>query len=131
MSPNVPSPHSVFELLEHSAQVRKELAKNLALLQQTLISSRNLVIPARRSDPLGAPSPPPHVTAGLLDALTPREVGVLRLIAEGLSTKDIAAKLQIRFKTAVCHRSRILQKLNMHETVSVVRLAIRAGLIQP
>ena len=63
--------------------------------------------------------------------LTPRETEVLVLIAEGLSTKKIAHQLRISFKTAACHRSRIMQKLNVHESVSPVRYAIRQGLIEP
>lgn len=62
-------------------------------------------------------------------ALRPREIEVLRLIAEGYSTKQIAAELGISFKTAACYRSRLLQKFHVHETASLVRLAIRTGLI--
>jgi len=63
--------------------------------------------------------------------LTPREIEVLRLLAEGLSTKQTAARLGITFKTAACHRSVILSKLGVHETVSAVRWAIRAGVVEP
>lgn len=64
-----------------------------------------------------------------LKQLTPREVEVLRLIAKGLSTKEVAGRLGIAFKTAVSHRTHLLQKLNKHETASIVRFAIRAGLV--
>ncbi len=65
------------------------------------------------------------------DTLTGRELQVLRLMAEGLSTKEIGAKLQVTFKTAASHRSRILAKLGVHETISAVRWAIRSGLVEP
>jgi DNA-binding NarL/FixJ family response regulator len=52
-------------------------------------------------------------------------------MAEGLSTKQIGARLQVTFKTAASHRSRILAKLGVHETISAVRWAIRAGLVEP
>jgi DNA-binding NarL/FixJ family response regulator len=65
----------------------------------------------------------------LLDSLTRREVEVLRLVAEGKSSKEVAKELGMAFRTAVCHRYRIFQKLKVHETASVVRLAARAGLI--
>lgn len=61
--------------------------------------------------------------------LTPREMDVLRLMADGLTTRVIATQLGMRFKTAACHRNRILQKLAVKSTVSAVRWAIRAGLI--
>ena len=53
------------------------------------------------------------------------------LIADGKSTKEAAITLGISYKTADSHRSRILEKLGVHETASMVRYAIRAGLIQP
>jgi two-component system response regulator NreC len=52
------------------------------------------------------------------------------LIADGKSTKEAAATLGISYKTADSHRSRILEKLGVHETASMVRYAIRAGLVQ-
>ncbi len=64
-------------------------------------------------------------------ALTERERQVLVLIAEGKSTKEAAAQLGISYKTADSHRSRILEKLGVHETASMVRYAIRSGLIAP
>jgi DNA-binding CsgD family transcriptional regulator len=64
-------------------------------------------------------------------ALTERERQVLVLIAEGRSTKEAAAQLGISYKTADSHRSRILEKLGVHETASMVRYAIRSGLIAP
>jgi DNA-binding NarL/FixJ family response regulator len=66
----------------------------------------------------------------LLKELTARERDALRCIAEGCSTKETAARLGIRFKTAACHRYRIMQKLGVHETTSLVRIAIRAGVVE-
>jgi len=65
------------------------------------------------------------------ERLTPRELQVLRLLGDGFSTKAIAGALGIAFKTAACHRSRILGKLGVTETVSAVRWAIRVGFIEP
>jgi PAS domain S-box-containing protein len=64
-------------------------------------------------------------------SLTERERQVLVLVASGKSTKETAAQLGISYKTADSHRSRILEKLGIHETASMVRYAIRAGLIAP
>ncbi len=65
------------------------------------------------------------------DPLSSREHEVLQLIAEGKSTKDVAALLGISVKTAESHRSRLMQKLDIHETASLVRYAVRRGLVQP
>jgi len=65
------------------------------------------------------------------DPLTARERQVLQLIGEGKSTKEVACLLGISTKTAESHRARLMQKLDIHETASLVRYAIRRGLIQP
>jgi DNA-binding NarL/FixJ family response regulator len=70
-------------------------------------------------------------TARPTDPLTSRERQVLQLISEGKSTKDVACLLGISAKTAESHRARLMHKLDIHETASLVRYAIRRGLIQP
>src|SRR5256885_16544913 len=62
--------------------------------------------------------------------LTLREREVLRLVAEGQTTKEVAAILGISVKTAEAHRIRIMKKLETHNTPSTVRYAIRQGLGQ-
>jgi PAS domain S-box-containing protein len=73
---------------------------------------------------------PDRESVRLVFALTERERQVLVLIAGGRSTKETAIQLGISYKTADSHRSRILEKLGVHETASMVRYAIRAGLIE-
>lgn len=65
------------------------------------------------------------------DPLTPREREVVQLVAEGKTTKEIASLLGISVKTADSHRSKIMEKLDIHEAAGLVRYAIRQGLIQP
>lgn len=64
------------------------------------------------------------------DPLSPREREVLQLVAEGKTTKEVAALLGVSVKTAESHRMRIMSKLGIHETAGLVRYAIRRGLIQ-
>ena len=66
-----------------------------------------------------------------LDPLTLREREVLQLVAEGKSTKEIAAVLGLSVKTAETHRGRIMRKLDIRETAGLVRYAIRRGLVRP
>ena len=66
-----------------------------------------------------------------VDPITSREREVLQLVAEGKSTKDIASLLGISVKTADSHRSRLMRKLDIHEVASLVRYAVRKGLVQP
>jgi len=63
--------------------------------------------------------------------LTPRERQVVQLVAEGKSTKQVAALLEITLKTAEFHRARVMKKLNVHDVAGLVRYAIREGLIAP
>lgn len=65
------------------------------------------------------------------EPLSSRERQVLQLVAEGNTTKKIASILNVSVKTADSHRTRIMKKLGIHETASLVRYAIRAGLIKP
>jgi PAS domain S-box-containing protein len=74
---------------------------------------------------------PDEQAVRIVFSLTERERQVLVLIAGGKSTKQTAETLGISYKTADSHRSRILEKLGVHETASMVRYAIRAGLIEP
>jgi DNA-binding NarL/FixJ family response regulator len=65
------------------------------------------------------------------DVLTPRELEVLKLIAEAHTSKEIAKELWISIKTVERHRQNILDKLGMRDRVELTRYAIRRGLIQP
>jgi DNA-binding NarL/FixJ family response regulator len=65
------------------------------------------------------------------DPLTARTREVLRLVAEGQTTKEIAQTLGLSVKTAESHRTRIMCRLGIHHTAGLVRYAIRHGLIQP
>jgi DNA-binding NarL/FixJ family response regulator len=62
--------------------------------------------------------------------LTPRELEVLQLVAEGRSTKQIADTLGISAKTAESHRKRVKGKLRIHDTAGLVRYAIRQGIVE-
>lgn len=61
--------------------------------------------------------------------LTPREREVLRLIAEGKSHQEIAELLMVSVRTVDTHRNNLMQKLKIHDTVALVRYAVRAGLV--
>ena len=62
-------------------------------------------------------------------SLTPREREVFHLVVEGLSTKEVARRLDISTKTAENHRSRVLAKLEARNTADVIRYAVRRGLL--
>ena len=63
--------------------------------------------------------------------LTPRQREVLQLVAEGLSSKEVARRLDVAVKTVESHRSQLMKQLDIHEVAGLVRYAVRAGLISP
>jgi DNA-binding NarL/FixJ family response regulator len=67
----------------------------------------------------------------LKDPLTPRELDVVKLIAEAHTNKQIAEALKVSEKTVESHRANVLSKLGMRDRVELVRYAIRRGLVEP
>ena len=63
--------------------------------------------------------------------LTPRELEVLQLICDGLSNKDIAAKLKVSVNTVAVHRANIMNALGVHKTAELVVYALQHGLVNP
>jgi DNA-binding NarL/FixJ family response regulator len=92
-----------------------------ALLAPTV--TRRLIAEFARQRPAGG-------TPGLA-ALTPREVDVLRLVAEGLSNREIAARLVVTEETVKTHVSRLLGKLGLRDRTQAVVTAYESGLVVP
>ncbi|HKN47365.1 MAG TPA: LuxR C-terminal-related transcriptional regulator [Candidatus Polarisedimenticolia bacterium] len=72
--------------------------------------------------------PDPRARAGSPDGLTLRECGILRLIAEGQTSKEIAWLLDLSVKTIEAHRTRIMSKLRIHNVAGLTRYAISRGI---
>jgi DNA-binding NarL/FixJ family response regulator len=64
-----------------------------------------------------------------LDKLTPRQVEVLRFVADGYRTREIAVRLKLSVKTVESHRGEIMKRLGIHDLVNLVRYAMRVGLV--
>ena len=65
------------------------------------------------------------------DPLTPRELDVVKLIAEAYTNRQIAEILSVSEKTVESHRANVLSKLGMRDRVELVRYAIKRGLVEP
>jgi DNA-binding NarL/FixJ family response regulator len=81
--------------------------------------------------PAGAGPGPVQLPDDGRGVLTPREEEVVKLIAEGCTSRQIADLLVISIKTVESHRANVLEKLGMRDRVELTRYAIRAGLIEP
>ncbi len=66
-----------------------------------------------------------------LRVLTPREMEILKLVAEGHTNQEIADQLVLSIKTVQAHRANVMEKLELHDVTHLVRFAIRHGLISP
>jgi DNA-binding NarL/FixJ family response regulator len=83
------------------------------------------VYPAGHGEGAHAPAEEPE------EALTPRELQVLKLVAQGWSSQRIADELVISVHTVDRHRQNLLEKLGLHDRVELARYAIRRGLVEP
>jgi len=78
---------------------------------------------------LALPNTEARITDGAYGTLTPREQEVMRLLAQGVSTREVAERLFISPKTVENHRANIMGKLGLHSGIELVRYAARLGLI--
>ena len=90
--------------------------------------TRRLISEFARSRP---PAGPAAAAPAVLAALTPRETEVLRLVAEGLSNPEIAARLVVTEETVKTHVSRVLAKLGLRDRTQAVVAAYESGLVVP
>jgi DNA-binding NarL/FixJ family response regulator len=98
-----------------------------ALLAPTV--TRRLVAEFARQRP--RPSPEPSRASALIEVLTPREVEVLRPVAEGLSNPEIAGRMFLGEETVKTHVSRMLHKLGLRDRTQAVIAAYESGLVTP
>ncbi|HMJ17838.1 MAG TPA: response regulator transcription factor [Gemmatimonadaceae bacterium] len=112
-------------LLKGSDKEELEIAVRTVCSGQTYLTpaiSKTLVSAlSRKSQPSSASSP--------LELLTVRQREVLRLVAEGNSTKQVAARLGLSVKTVEAHRGAIMERLGIRDLAGLVRFAVRAGLV--
>jgi DNA-binding NarL/FixJ family response regulator len=111
-------------LLKGAEKEELEHALRVVARGQTYISpavSHSVVAALRRAD---TPNDVPW-----RETLTPRQREVLRLVAEGCSTKQVAARLHLSTKTVEAHRAAIMDRLGIRDLAGLVRFAIRVGLI--
>jgi two-component system, NarL family, response regulator NreC len=107
--------------------LKKQAAADLVRAIREVAAGRVYLSPgvgAAVAEAIRAGGPPPE------ERLTSREREVLQLVAEGKTTKEIAAILNVSVKTADAHRTRLMQKLDIHDIAGLTRCAIRLGLVQ-
>jgi len=89
---------------------------------ETVISKKNLA-------PLAAAISAALDARSSLEKLTPRQIEVMRLVARGLRTRDIAERLKLSVKTVESHRQEVMRRLDLGNMADLVRYAVRVGLV--
>ena len=126
---------------EYALQALRAGAAGYLLKDADLLELERAIVAVARGETYLSPAISKHVIADYkrrvaeqpepIDRLTPRQREVLRLIAEGLSTKEIAFKLGLSVKTVETHRAQLMERLEIRDVAGLVRFAIRSGLVDP
>jgi len=126
---------------EYALQALRAGAAGYLLKDADLLELERAIVAVARGETYLSPAISKHVIADYkrrvaeqpepIDRLTPRQREVLRLIAEGLSTKEIAFKLGLSVKTVESHRAQLMERLEIRDVAGLVRFAIRSGLVDP
>ena len=111
--------------------VKNAAASDLLDAIDAVCSGASYLSPVITQQVVDAIARPEPATSSGLGVLTDREREVLQLIAEGLSSKEIASVLGVSLKTVDSHRSNLMEKLDIHKVSGLVRFAIRTGLVEP
>jgi DNA-binding NarL/FixJ family response regulator len=108
--------------------VKDSAPSELQVAVQAVMAGRHYLSPAAASL-LIRQALPGIKESDPLQALSPRQAEVLRMVAEGQSTKEIARTLGLSPKTVDIHRAQVMQRLDIHDVAGLTRFAVRVGLV--
>jgi DNA-binding NarL/FixJ family response regulator len=111
-------------VLKHSASVELVLAIRAAL------EGRTYLTPQLAAEVLESMNQEPKRAADPVATLTPRQVEVLQLLAEGRSAKEIGASLEISARTVEFHKYQLMETLGIHNSAELIHFAIKHGLVE-
>jgi DNA-binding NarL/FixJ family response regulator len=111
-------------VLKHSAPAELVTAIRAAL------DGRTYLTPQLAGEVLDAMKQGPERTSDPIASLTPRQREVLQLLAEGLSAKQIAAKLEISARTVEFHKYQMMETMGIHTNAELIHFAIKHGLVE-
>jgi DNA-binding NarL/FixJ family response regulator len=110
-------------VLKHSASVELVLAIRAAL------EGRTHLTPQLAAEVLESMNQEPRRAQDPVATLTPRQVEVLQLLAEGRSAKEIGASLEISARTVEFHKYQLMETLGIHNSAELIHFAIKHGLV--
>jgi DNA-binding NarL/FixJ family response regulator len=104
-------------------------AAELGHALRTVARGERYLSPEFPVDIVARPPDSSEAPGSVLERLTSRQREVLQLVAEGHTTKAIAARLDLSVKTVETHRSELMRRLEVHDVASLVRIAVQEGLV--
>lgn len=104
--------------------------KNLIDAIETVYSGKEFIDPSLKEKILASVIHPDKEKNVVLQKITKRELQILKLLAEEYTTREIAEQLFISFRTVENHRYSLLQKMDVKNTVGLIRVALKVGLIK-
>jgi DNA-binding NarL/FixJ family response regulator len=128
------SPGYVEEVLRAGASgylLKDSASEELVAAIDAIRAGDSYLSPAITQQVVDALAHPADRPSSAVSVLSERERQVLTLIAEGLSSKEIAKELGVSLKTIESHRANLMDKLDIHKVSGLVRFAIRVGLVTP
>lgn len=111
--------------------LKRSAASELIQAIEAVLKNQVYITPAITKDVLATCFQPLSDSPLSSGSLTPRQREVLQLVAEGKSTKEISAILNISIKTVEFHKSHIMRELDLHNTAELTKYAITHGLVTP
>ena len=119
--------HQVLRAGARGYVLKSDADRELIAAVDSLQRHRSFRTPNLGGPPQGEPG---TLTVGVDADLTPREREIVQLVAEGRSSKEVAAMLQISIKTVESHRTNVMRKLRIRSVSQLVRYAVRNGIVQ-
>lgn len=109
--------------------LKRSAAKELTQAIEAALKDQCFVTPAIAKEVLSSMGQPPSPSSSEKKVLTARQREVLQLIAEGKSSKEIAAILHVSIKTVEFHKSHIMRLLNLHTISELTKYAVESGIV--
>jgi|CXWL01.1.fsa_nt_gi DNA-binding NarL/FixJ family response regulator len=114
----------------HGYLLKSSASAELREAIRTVMRGQHYLHPLAAEELVGMLTAGPGAEVDDYEALTPRERQVVKLLAEGRTSREIAADLGVSLKTAMTHRAHVMEKLGVHSRAEVIHWAIRKGVIQ-
>lgn len=127
-------PVHVARLLEAGANgyiLKSARGEELISAMRAVVNRGTYVDPALAGALLTRQQSAPAAGETSFDELTPREKQILKMVAEGLTNKEVATALGVAVKTVMAHRANLMDKLDIHNHAKLVQYAIKVGLLPP